>query len=92
LDDNIQEVLKTAIAEYENKLLQEVFDVNKLLAYAEMWEEALMESKIPQQADALVVFRDVFAKLEKIKDTADKFRRQLRKLILEEKLFYNGDP
>ncbi len=85
LDANIQEILKTAIAEYENKLLQEAFDVNKLLSYAEMWEEALMESKIPQQADALVLFRDIFTKLEKIKDTADKFRRQLRTLILEEK-------
>ncbi len=85
LDTNIETILKTAIAAYENKLLQEAFDVNKLLSYAEMWEEALMESKIPQQADALVLFRETFTQLEKIKDTADKFRRQLRKLILEEK-------
>ena len=84
LTPDIENTLKLARAAYEDKQILKIFNVEKLLSYSEIWEQAVLDSDIPQQANALILVKDIFEKLEKLKKIADTFKKQLTSLLQEQ--------
>lgn len=77
LDDNIEEILTKARGAYEDKQILNVFEVEKLLSYCEIWEQTIIDSTIPQQADTLILAKEIIEKIEKLQSTASTFKKQL---------------
>ncbi len=84
LTPDIEQTLKLARAAYEDKQILNIFSLEKLLSYSEIWEQAVLDSDIPQQADTMILVKNIFEKLEKFKTTADTFQRQLTGLLQQQ--------
>ena len=82
-----QEHLAQAKAAYEDIKICEQWSLVKLLVYIDLWNEVIQESNLPEENSILKLNHEIYATIQKLNDTADKFRLQVETLIVQ----YNND-
>jgi len=77
--------LAKAKAEYEDIIICEKWNFNKLLTLIETWNEAIEDGNLPEERQVSELANGVNRKLETLNQTGEKFQRQLKTLIAEYK-------
>jgi len=78
--DNLDAILLVAKSDFENQKLMDSFSFDKIIAYAESWEDYLINSNPPEKANAIRYSKTLFNTLDQLRDVAQKFMRQLETL------------
>lgn len=77
----LRDVLPREKALYANHLLLQLFTFTGLSAHMEEWRELIARKEIPDKEAATALHAHIDARLNDISATADKFQRQLQRLI-----------
>ncbi len=91
LSPDIDKILAKAKIDFEDRQLTKAFNFDKLYGYAEIWEQVILNSNIPSQADVLIFSKDIFKKLNALKGVSEKFSRQLKSLLVQQE-FKTDNP
>lgn len=79
--DELQNVLPREKAQYANHLLLRLFTFTGLSSHLREWQELIAKKQIPDKEAATALHAQIEAQLSDINATADKFQRQLQRLI-----------
>lgn len=77
----LQGVLVREKVRYANDQLLRLFTFSELSAYLEEWRELIAAKKLPDKETALTAHEQIRTRVGEIDATADKFQRQLNRLI-----------
>ncbi len=77
LDGQIEDMLVRDKEIYEDSMLLNAFQLNKLEVHTLIWKEALIDSDIPKKANILVFFKELNRTITEIQSVAAKFVGQL---------------
>jgi hypothetical protein len=82
--DELRSVLEREKAEYAAHLLQRLFAFSRLLAHLDEWRDLITSTaKIPDKNQAVALRERIHRQAVELEQTAEKFRRQLHRLIEE---------
>ncbi len=73
--------LAQAKAEYEDILILEKWNFNKLLTYIEMWHEEIEDTHLPEEDKVYALVQDIDKAFKQLNTTSGKFQLQLKSLI-----------
>lgn len=77
----LQSVLVREKVQYANHLLLRLFEFAGLSAHLSEWQELIAEKELPDKEAAVALHERIRARTGEIDVTADKFQRQLRRLV-----------
>ncbi len=73
--------LAKAKAEYEDIVILEKWNFNKLLTYIEMWHETIEDTNLPEEDTVYALVQEIDKQFKLISATGKKFQSQLKSLI-----------
>lgn len=77
----LQEILAQAKTEYAHYLLLQLFTFDGLSANLKEWQDLIAETKLPDKQNTVELYARLCAQVGEVDATAEKFQRQLRRLI-----------
>ena len=81
--DDVNEILKKAKREYDERKLKKGFSLAKIVDHLESWEEGITETELPEKANVFLLARQLKTKAQNLQQTAKKFENQLHHILLE---------
>lgn len=79
--DKLQDLYAREKARYANYLLLRLYTFPELSAHLEEWMELITKKDIPDKSEAMALHAAISAQANSIHTTAEKFQRQLQRLI-----------
>lgn len=80
LADGLSDILQEAKRNYENEMLMRQFSLDKVIAYADNWENYLINHDPPEKAKAFIYSKDLMRQLDQLRDVSQKFQLQLQQM------------